>query len=84
MAYTSQLIFRNPLFHLDNIDWLEDTPDGKNTSHYLQMSVFQRNIQEPLPVSLNIEKDETQSLKLKPNSFNDLLLYQKPAKSQFQ
>ena len=34
-----------PMFSIDNIDWLEDTPDGKNTSHYLQMSVFQRKVQ---------------------------------------
>ena len=26
------------MFHLDNIDWLEDTPDGKNTSHLLSQS----------------------------------------------
>ena len=31
-----------PMFHLDNIDWLEDTPDGKNTTHYLILSIFQR------------------------------------------
>ena len=72
-----------PLFHIDNIDWLEDTPDGKNTSHYLQMSIFQRKMQESLPISLNIEKDNTQSLTLKSNSFHDLLPYQKPNKSQF-
>ena len=23
-----------PMFHINNIDCLEDTPDGKNTSHY--------------------------------------------------
>ena len=30
-----------PMFHLDNIDFIEDTPDGKNTTHALQLSVFQ-------------------------------------------
>ena len=30
-----------PMFHLDNIDFIEDTPDGKNTTHGLQLSVFQ-------------------------------------------
>ena len=34
-----------PMFHIDNIDWLKDAPNGKNTSHYLQMSIFQRKIQ---------------------------------------
>ena len=40
-----------PMFHTDNIDWLKDTPDGKNTSHCLQMSIFQRKIQELLPIN---------------------------------
>ena len=26
------------MFHLDNIEWLEDTADGKNTSHILSRS----------------------------------------------
>ena len=26
-----------PMFHINNIDWLEDTPDGKSTSYYLLM-----------------------------------------------
>ena len=26
------------MFHLDNMDWLEDTPDGKNKSHLLSQS----------------------------------------------
>ena len=29
-----------PMFHIDNIDWLEDTPDGKNTSHFLIVCIF--------------------------------------------
>ena len=73
-----------PMFHIDNIDWLEDTPDGKNTSHYLQKNIFQRKIQELLPIKLNIKKEKTESLKLKSNSFNEIWPYQKPNKSQFQ
>ena len=61
-----------PMFHIDNIDWLEDTPDGKNTSHYLQKNIFQRKIQELLPIKLNIKKEKTESLKLKSNSFNEI------------
>ena len=49
-----------PMFHITNIDWLEDTPDGKSTSHYLQMSTFQRKIQELLPIKLKIKKEETE------------------------
>ena len=30
-----------PMFHPDNIDWLEDTPDVKNTSHLLMNNVSQ-------------------------------------------
>ena len=30
-----------PLFHIDNIDFIEDTPDGKGTTHALILSVFQ-------------------------------------------
>lgn len=35
-----------PLFHFDSIDWLVDTPDGKNTFHVLQLIVFQPRINE--------------------------------------
>ena len=27
-----------PMFHLDNIDFIEDNPDGRNTTHSLQLS----------------------------------------------
>ena len=72
------------MFYIDNIDWLEEVPDGKNTSHYLQMSNFQRKVQELLPIKLKIKKEETESLELKPNFFNEILPYLKPNKSQFQ
>ena len=29
------------MFHADNSEWLEDTPNGEKTSHLLQLSVFQ-------------------------------------------
>ena len=35
-----------PIFHLENIDWFEDTLYGKSTSHLLQISVFQPCINE--------------------------------------
>ena len=73
-----------PIFYIDNTDWLEDGPDRKNTSNYLQMSIFQRKIQELLPIKLKIKKEETESLKVKSNSFNEILPYLKPNKSQFQ
>ena len=72
------------MFYIDNIDWLEEVPDGKNTSHYLQMSNFQRKVQELLPIKLKIEKEETESLELKCNFFNKIYPYLKLNKSQFQ
>ena len=45
-----------PMFHLDSIDWINDTPDGKNTSHLLQLNIFQPCINE---------KCETQSYFIK-------------------
>ena len=43
----------SPVFHIDSIDWLEDTPDGKNTSHFLIAGIFQRRICERAPFTLN-------------------------------
>ena len=48
------------------------------------MSIFQRKVQEFLPVKLKIKKEEIESLEKKPNSFNEILPYLKPNKSQFQ
>ena len=33
-----------PHFHLNNIDFSEDTPDGKVTTHALHLAVFQQKI----------------------------------------
>ena len=73
-----------PMFYIDNIDWSEKVPDGKNTSNYLQMSIFLKKVQELLTIKLKIKKEETESLELKPNFFNEILPYVKPNKSQFQ
>ena len=72
------------MFHLDNIDWLEDTPDGKNTSHLLQLSVFQPRTQQKKPdyskfiMDINKNKKST----LDGHSFNDPLKCNKPDKNQ--
>ena len=29
-------------FHIDNVDFEEDTPDGNGTTHVLMMAAFQR------------------------------------------
>ena len=43
------------------------------------MSIFQRKVQELLPINLKIKKEETESLEL--NSFNEVLPYLKLNKS---
>ena len=44
------------MFYLDNIDMLENTPDGKNTFHVLQLNVFQLCINEKCePIVLELE-----------------------------
>ena len=68
-----------PMFHLDNIDWLEDTPDGKNTTHYLILSIFQRK-QNCSGNYLPELVQHTTSLKLLENSFGVLLPHDKPVK----
>ena len=44
-----------PMFHIDNIDWQEDTSDGKNTTHMLMICILQRRIRAPIPLSLNLD-----------------------------
>lgn len=34
------------MFYLDNFDWLEETPGGKNTFHLFLLSVFHPRINE--------------------------------------
>ena len=71
------------LYHLDNIDWLEDTPDGKNTSHFLLLVAFQRRVTErQSSVLLDIDQNQI-SLTLNNNSFNELIPYNKPNPSMF-
>ena len=66
-----------PMFHLDNIDWLEDSADGKKTSHLLQLSAFQPNNSRNLsPFILDLKTTKTCTLKT--NNFNELLECNKP------
>ena len=71
------------MFHLDNIDFIEDTHDGKNTTHALQLRVFQisnSDRKDPLILDLN----DTKELTLKPNSFNEIANCDKPCKNNFE
>ena len=80
--YIPQNLQKNtlPLFHIDNIDFIEDTPDGKGTTHALIMSIFQKRVVDPIPFCLDVVQ-QTSSLTLKKNSFNELQRYSKPQKS---
>ena len=69
-----------PLFHIDNIDFIEDTPDGKGTTHALIMTIFQKRLVDPASFCLDV-KQQTTSLTLKKNSFNELQRYSKPQRS---
>ena len=43
--------------HIDNIDWLEDRANCKNTSHFLQHIVFQRKTGPDNQFILSLEAD---------------------------
>jgi len=75
----NQGIYKNviPMFHLDNIDWLEDSADGKKTSHLLQLSAFQPNNSRNLSPFI-LDLNTTKTCTLKTNNFNELLECNKP------
>ena len=59
-------------FYLDNIDMLENTSDGENTFHVLQLKVFQlRSNEKCEPIVLELEN--AQILTLINNLFEQLL-----------
>ena len=39
-----------PMFHIDNIDWQEDTPDGKYTMQMLMICIMLRKTCNPIPL----------------------------------
>lgn len=66
--------------HLNNTDWIEDSPDDKNLSHLLKLRVFQPRINEKCkPIGLDLEN--TPSLTLIGNPFNQLLDCETPPKN---
>ena len=68
-----------PMFYLDNIDRLKNTSDGKNTSHVLQLSLFQPRINKKCePIVLELENG--QILTLIKNPFDQLLDCETPPK----
>lgn len=70
-------------FHVDNLNFAEDTKDEKGTTHVMNVVAFQRKLGEELRTLLSLEQD-SQSKKLKDNNFNDLEYYKLPSKRAFQ
>ena len=67
-----------PCFHLDNIDFSEDTPHGKATTHALDLVVFQQKITKY--ETSKIKLPPLCGKKLLPNTFHDLLECHPPSK----
>ena len=73
-----------PMYRLDNIGWLEDSLDGKNTTHMLQLSVFQpKTGNPPNPIQLDLCSD-SKNLILDSNNINQLLECSNPLQSRIQ
>ena len=70
-----------PCFHLDNIDFSEDTPEGKATTHALNLVVFQQKITKH--EASKIRLPPLCGKKLLPNTFHDLLECHPPSKKHF-
>ena len=58
-------------FHVDNLDFAEDTKDVKGTTHVTNMAGFQRNQRQEWRTLLSL-KQNSQSKKLKNNTFDNL------------
>lgn len=53
--YPDVVLGRHVVFAVDNLDFAEDTPDGKNTFHSTAMAIYQR--QEPGNVAPELTVD---------------------------
>ena len=70
-------------FYVDILDFVEDTKDGKETTHVVEVVAFQRNLGQELSTLLSLEQN-SQSKKLKGNTLNDLEHCKPPSKGAFQ
>ena len=70
-------------FHVENLDFAEDNKDGKGTTHVINVVSFQRNMGQELRTLLSLEQN-SQSKKLKGNTFNDLEYCNALSKRAFQ
>ena len=61
-------------FAVDNVDFCEDTPDGKRTFHGTAMAIYQRtNAQDQVPDIAVDPKIQSRSIKDLPESITELL-----------
>ncbi|ESO99439.1 hypothetical protein LOTGIDRAFT_158524 [Lottia gigantea] len=71
-------------FHIDYVDFEEDTEDGKGTTHVFMMAGFQRRTLDLPTESFDIKGHLKSSLKLIENDFNKILDCPKPCGKQFK
>ena len=68
------VVGRHVFFAVDNVDFCEDTPDGKRTFHGTAMAIYQRtNAQDQVPDIAVDPKIQSRSIKYLPESITDLL-----------
>ena len=71
-------------FAVDNVDFCEDTPDGKRTFHGTAMAIYQRpNAQDQVPDIAVDPKIQSRSIKYLPESITELLECQAPPSKPF-
>ena len=75
---------RHVFFAVDNVDFCEDTPDGKRTFHGTAMAIYQRtNTQDQVPDIAVDPKIQSRSIKGLPESITELLECPAPPSKPF-
>lgn len=78
------VVGRHVFFAVDNVDFCEDTPDGKRTFHGTAMAIYQRtNVQDQVPDIAVDPKIQSHSIKDLPESITELLECPAPPSKPF-
>ena len=78
------VVGRHVFFAVDNVDFCEDTPDGKRTFHGTATAIYQRtNAQDQVPDIAVDPKIQSCSIKDLPESITELLECQAPPSKPF-
>ena len=65
---------RHVFFAIDNVDFAEDTPDGKRTFHGTAMAIYQRADAQDQVVHVNVDPTlQSRSIKDLPDSITSLM-----------